>query len=536
MTPRQMDFCGTEVSCRQCGTTLIHHIAIPSSPTPHLHRTLQLPEESEALDIKSYISNADHLIGTLDADLALLHDITERVRTTRNEVHIARAAHQAILSPIRRLPREILTAIFWLSCPVVDNRSSTRERLAPFYLGQVCTSWRTIAFGTPMLWSQIWLGAEGPWNRSLVEEWIQRSGNVPLTIGVLYPNSRNKRAETVSRIWQLLIRESSRWRSAYICLRREMLLASFSQLHGHLPLLESIYIPYQSQSIPDTTPFDFLEDAPNLRQLELGTYIQTENLPNALNRLTHLKLSNVFDYVESCLDILALTPNLMVLVLEYDTWLSDLFDPSRPMITICLKDLQRLQFEGLGDPSPILDHLETPSLVQISLTLDEHDVWLTEHPLLSFLRRSSRSLRSLHVRCYYSDDDSPIQNIVECLRLIPEITALTIAGECDWAIDATMESLIVRQHEPPLLPMLEELEFAQSAFNPWLLADMVGSRCFRSDTDSRCSKLRAVRVRLLDSPTFEPGNRQAWVDRFNTYRKESGLNASVIVEASEIIL
>lgn len=64
-----MELSASTMSCHQCGTSLISDIGIPPSPTPYLLHTLGAPDESEVVNIKSYMSNVDHLITKIDADL-----------------------------------------------------------------------------------------------------------------------------------------------------------------------------------------------------------------------------------------------------------------------------------------------------------------------------------------------------------------------------------------------------------------------------------------------------------------------------------
>ncbi|KAJ3915253.1 hypothetical protein F5877DRAFT_4749, partial [Lentinula edodes] len=63
------------------------------------------------------------------------------------------ASLRNILSPVRRIPVELLSKIFELSCspdyhfyPQYDIIRYT------FILSRVCVSWRTIAYATPRIW------------------------------------------------------------------------------------------------------------------------------------------------------------------------------------------------------------------------------------------------------------------------------------------------------------------------------------------------------------------------------------------------
>ncbi|KAE9395243.1 hypothetical protein BT96DRAFT_885831 [Gymnopus androsaceus JB14] len=88
------------------------------------------------------------------------------------------ASYRNVLSPIRRIPPEILCEIFELARQVNwDIVNST------YILCQVCVAWQKIAHAHPRLWSIICLSptwqninGEVPW----VKKWISRSQSLPL--------------------------------------------------------------------------------------------------------------------------------------------------------------------------------------------------------------------------------------------------------------------------------------------------------------------------------------------------------------------
>jgi hypothetical protein len=106
--------------------------------------------------------------------------------------------HQALLSPIRKLPPEVLQIIFvecidpYPSYPVMHPAS------APLVLGRVCSGWRQVAYRTPALWNCIHIVI--PYDRinsvasgladlrlQAMKEWLARSGALPLHLS-LYGN------------------------------------------------------------------------------------------------------------------------------------------------------------------------------------------------------------------------------------------------------------------------------------------------------------------------------------------------------------
>ncbi|KAJ7748606.1 hypothetical protein B0H16DRAFT_1725426 [Mycena metata] len=100
-------------------------------------------------------------------------------------------AYRGILSPVRRIPTELLCEIFLAVLPEAglagrpsDSLKVTRRHdkqtfyTAPWSLGQVCQRWRATAVGYAALWTRITLSR----NPILIETQLYRSGNVPLDV------------------------------------------------------------------------------------------------------------------------------------------------------------------------------------------------------------------------------------------------------------------------------------------------------------------------------------------------------------------
>ncbi|KAJ7154060.1 hypothetical protein C8R46DRAFT_808430, partial [Mycena filopes] len=61
---------------------------------------------------------------------------------------------QSLLTPIRRLPSEILVEIFQL-CWILQRAMTTLAHGPILTLSQVCIRWHSVALGTPSLWNDI---------------------------------------------------------------------------------------------------------------------------------------------------------------------------------------------------------------------------------------------------------------------------------------------------------------------------------------------------------------------------------------------
>lgn len=86
--------------------------------------------------------------------------------------------------PLLNLSPELVGEVFYHCLP---DRASFSSSEAPLLLTQVCSSWRTIAVGTPRLWSSLYVPN---WQclhsdvGSLVRLWLERSGQTKLSVDI----------------------------------------------------------------------------------------------------------------------------------------------------------------------------------------------------------------------------------------------------------------------------------------------------------------------------------------------------------------
>ncbi|KAJ6622567.1 hypothetical protein B0H10DRAFT_1787781 [Mycena sp. CBHHK59/15] len=145
-----------------------------------------VPSDPELEEIRSFLTNPLNELARLDAQIADMHArrkmLTEMID-----------AHKALLSPMRRVPHDVLQEIF-ISCLPTDHNSLMDAREAPMILGHICSGWRRLALSTPMLWSSIHIPSLIKYSQSsipsdfiprcgeLVQAWLDRSGNCSLSI------------------------------------------------------------------------------------------------------------------------------------------------------------------------------------------------------------------------------------------------------------------------------------------------------------------------------------------------------------------
>ncbi|KAJ6580773.1 hypothetical protein B0H19DRAFT_892284, partial [Mycena capillaripes] len=119
--------------------------------------TNESPEGSESTFIESVISKADARLACLDKEISKLQETLKQLEEERASLTNYMARNKAILSPLRRMPPEVLGEIFsWTTPSIVDHLimdvSTFAMKASPWVLTHISTRWRTISLSTPSLW------------------------------------------------------------------------------------------------------------------------------------------------------------------------------------------------------------------------------------------------------------------------------------------------------------------------------------------------------------------------------------------------
>ncbi|KAF8965951.1 hypothetical protein BDZ97DRAFT_741370 [Flammula alnicola] len=178
---------------------------LPDPPTPYLLCSNIPPSESEATLIYAVIAEAkaeeqrlSNLLpdrpdsGSASWKMAAKHKIAQAAKF----IH----AHEAIISPIRRMPPEILQEIFSFILEHSTLEHSIRNpyrrvtRDLPWTLSQVCQSWRATALSLPFLWNHLptleatrLTKAKTKLQLDVLNELLRRSANTLLSVHIFAP-------------------------------------------------------------------------------------------------------------------------------------------------------------------------------------------------------------------------------------------------------------------------------------------------------------------------------------------------------------
>ncbi|KAK7000323.1 hypothetical protein R3P38DRAFT_2651632 [Favolaschia claudopus] len=417
----------------------LHEPPPPPVSVLHLINSNTPPHPAEASVISSYV-------GELESHLASVQDAIQTLLARSDDLRRRHKRYKAILSPIRRLPPEILGLIF--SEAVHASVSNTYAfgnvpsseaalsvtRHAPWLLTHVCHHWAAVALATPALWSMLrldldFIGNDKPGVTLLVDRHLQRAQNAPLTMKLTQENELDNESHPV---FDVALPSAAQWRIADLYLQPQ-LLQQLTRVESGFRSLSTLLISI------DLAPWPGEEDTSTFRETLRDLFIVTPELKcvralawdltgficppytlpwHQLTRLSTTTASNV--------EALALLRQLSSIVECNIAFSHDHVLSPNHGDCVHLPHLQTLALQIEDDDevviykkhTSILDFIETPRLTRLALysTADEEAV-------LGLVTRSNcaRSLTSLEL---HSDSIDPDR----ALLLMERLSRLTSLG------------------------------------------------------------------------------------------------------------
>lgn len=126
-------------------------------------------------------------MASVDSAIRKLTAIQAKLEENSAHVRGSLLAHQALISPSRRIPPEVLGEVFY-HCLSKTPYITPRDIEAPMVLTRVCRHWHAVAMSTPRLWSSLSIHLQKTAcevYRRGCESWLSRAKSVPLAIRVL---------------------------------------------------------------------------------------------------------------------------------------------------------------------------------------------------------------------------------------------------------------------------------------------------------------------------------------------------------------
>ncbi|KAJ7742804.1 hypothetical protein B0H16DRAFT_1377575 [Mycena metata] len=480
------------------GYDLNSHPFDPSVVSRDILETNHPPLESQIPSIREFIAGARARRIAIDAEIASLQSSLDPLVKERQALDLAIGQHIGAVSPLRRIPPEILCSIFAFTLPA---RKDARKYLetAPWGVSAVCDRWRTIVLYDPSFWTYIRLvfPDEGI-TRFRLETHLRRSGALPLTITFECGVQEFYTTQEISML-NILAQHSTRW---------EMLSFSgpYSALQYrslHFPLLHELTIEmlYDDDDRPDDDDDDIpglnFDNAPSLRRVTVNKGLW--NFPVAMA----LPWSKVLQYGGSNtwaghIHSLQSAANLVDCSLEIVTDIGDILMPRTPII------LPRLLRLSLSDVD-FLECLEAPILRELYCVPPAP-------ALLAFLRRHSQRRTLQKLVLWEGQETVETSDLVDIMDAVPTLLELgmmiplpvgfarLLCSRLDMApalefISATLPADIGGLHD----------QFTQAVELRWHASQLKGVKvyCPQFSSDS-FTRMQLLHARGMDFMVYRP--------------------------------
>ncbi|KAJ8095165.1 hypothetical protein PM082_010387 [Marasmius tenuissimus] len=466
--------------------------------------------------VSQFLRDTEREIRECDTEMNKLRTTMHALENRRKGLKSAVERCRSLLSPVRRLPAEVLVDIFSFACPF--NRIRPSSPPSTLCLSMVCGQWRTVVLSTSRLWSSIdipfieWRDRL-PTLERLVQLFMERSAIYPLHLRLDFDQvglAANV-GMRISSILAVLAGNCERWKDVLLSNSSDnsIYLDLFSRGAWAFPQLKRVDINGVSTPGPYPLLLKLFKDSPSLHALSLTGFGILDNhndrfdLPWNQIKLLRIGLASA----PQATSFLARFPNLEKLFLHVRGGGSHVHHTSQT-----IKYLSVTESNSLGRAVSItLSYLSLPKLISLSIIGGRRASTIgREEVITDFLARSGCSLASLNLTEIALRD----LQVIALLEIIPTLKSLEIVerrdvSPGDYLITGTFLRRFIVAHEPePLrqgssflprlttvvLDMMQKNEVVEEDF-----FDMVSSRWIPDAGRAReigVECLRSVRITL----------------------------------------
>nr|GAT50206.1 predicted protein [Mycena chlorophos] len=384
-------------------TPQIEHILASNAPPP----------DSEAPSLRLFDAAVKERIAHLEEEIASAAARLEQLRADQKSLLLQQEKIRGALSPLRRLPPELLSEIFTRVMPLPCSRRavvSTNDRDNPWALMHVSVHWRSVVSSTPSLWTR--LETTFARNRPYPLRLMQAHAEHARELEIDFAGSQSCDLAPQVEAFQALTQFSAKWVSLDIDLIPG-LYSQFNDLRGRLPSLRATWVDWDQQ--PDeVSALVFMEDAPALVDVGAKNPLRYSRICLPSN-LTRYNLATTWTIHQG---ILKENPGLVAArIVIPSTQLENgrrNLGPGRGIHLPCLRQL----YISFGI---FLDELHTPNLVDITCEADGAEaIGMIAH-LESLIAFSSCSLQYICLA-----GDPIVSAVTNLLKKIPSMTAMRL--------------------------------------------------------------------------------------------------------------
>ena len=395
------------------------------STVPHLLLSNLPPSEIEVNLILDIVYRAGLYVSRTRKQLEIHPKnrvLKNQLRTYENNL----TRHQSLLSPLRRLPPELLYQIFELFVPPPFYLNGPDKpghwSGLPWSVSQVCHRWRAITLSMPFLWTSIpllILDMEYTTNPSFLEfytSFLLRSAGHPIGVFVASYNPRAEKAVKWHPAIKILVSHSYRWQHLSVVSNSPHLLRALRPVKKRVPILRTLNLELDAEAY-----LDIFQKAPKLSQVRL-IGIAPERIALPWKQLVHYKGRH--DQMGATIP---LRSGPLMKTLELQSYFGDDL-PEAQSSPIVLRNLVELKLCGVISSELttfLLERLIVPAVEELAIYGDVFEGPIPVIPLVtSMISRSTNacSLQKLSIR----ESNYQPGEIIALLRLTPRLVFLDI--------------------------------------------------------------------------------------------------------------
>ncbi|KAJ7748334.1 hypothetical protein B0H16DRAFT_1725520 [Mycena metata] len=533
---------GPSTQCLVCGSTILAELegsdiaddssvlasessVISDTRREFLLNTNELPLDIECPSVQSTISRLRRRLSHHDKSISRLRAQLTQLEEERVSIATDLSRNMGIISPLRRMPPEIILEIFGWTLPseqetVKHSTINATMQDSPWSLGRICSRWRTVALASQCLWSFIGIDCNvlvEPYPLAVLDMQLQRATS--LRIHFAAPTSLQRVHPVDYRIALLkrLVECSPRWVEAGLILTPPLVPILVS-LRDRIPQLRTLWLDSVDDSLNPPAEINCFQVAPALRSASILLGGRLFSVPLPSHQLTHYQALNTW---ERHLGVLRAATNLV----EARIFVHISDHSPRAVGSSGPIEFRALRLLFISD-AETLDFFTAPALEDLGLfraavsSISQVDL----HCIDSLVRRSSCVLRRYST---YGVTPSVLKTMLQC-KWAQAVARLTVVTD---EADALVASLSDRDAAGTftLVPNLQSLFVGtreKSDIDYQLCYDMLRSR--------RSAPERALEFASLAVSVTGPS--PVLGRQFDELRKE-GLNLQVTTgtEARELL-
>ncbi|KAE9409949.1 hypothetical protein BT96DRAFT_1012247, partial [Gymnopus androsaceus JB14] len=301
--------------CAKCGDSFqmdLHELKLDE--TIRRVRSGYSPDVSERAVYSKLLEDAQEEMDRCQTELRRLQELSQAIEAQQELLGTYMAGIRCIMSPIYKLPQEMLGEIFQYVCcgDISANRICyyRRDQLPTLTLSRVCIRWYRLVTAMPVLWSSFAIDSlDKPVSSSLLNMFLARSRSHPIDFTFDGYYSYAIPAQHLASL--TTVDNTSRWRHVAIsveeCSVVEAILQPLIDGSRNLPGLVSLHL-----DAPLLTTLSFPVDCPSLRSLTLDRVPLDLEYPRLT--VTYLDLRGLSP--EETFRLIRCCPNIQMLALR----------------------------------------------------------------------------------------------------------------------------------------------------------------------------------------------------------------------------